>query len=145
MKSPRIVREVQKLTGCLVALGRFLSQSGDKCLYFFQAITKKTMFEWGDDAEATFQKLKEHLHFLPRPVSPLTIYMYLAASNHALSVVPLAERDDNQLPIYFDSHILRNAEVRYSTVKKFGLTLFRAVKKLKPFGTSGGRSHGGTT
>ena len=109
MKSPRIVREVQKLTDCLVELGRFLSRSGNKCLYFFQDITKKTMFEWGDDAKATFQKLKELLHFLLRLVSPLpkeTIYMYLAASNHALSVVPLAERDDNQLLVYFDSHIL---------------------------------------
>ena len=35
MKSPRSVKEAQKLTGCLDALGRFLSWSGYKCLYFF--------------------------------------------------------------------------------------------------------------
>lgn len=35
MKSPRSVREMQKLTGCLAALGHFLSRSGDKCHYFF--------------------------------------------------------------------------------------------------------------
>src|SRR6187397_3431181 len=47
MKSPRSVKEVQRLTGFLAALGRFLSRLGDKCLYFFQAIRKKTRFEWG--------------------------------------------------------------------------------------------------
>ena len=35
MQSPRTVKEVQKLTGCLAALGRFFSRSGDKCLHFF--------------------------------------------------------------------------------------------------------------
>src|SRR6185437_13350737 len=71
MKSPRIVMEAQRQTGCLAALGRFLSRSGDKCLYFFQAIRKKTRFEWGDDDEAAIQKLKAHLHSLPMLVSPL--------------------------------------------------------------------------
>src|SRR6187397_537040 len=136
MQSPRTVKEVQKLTGCLAALGRFLSRSGDKCLYFFQAIKKKTNFEWGDDAEAAFQKLKTHLHSLPRLVSPLpkeTLFMYLAVSDHALSAVLLAERDGTQLPVYFISHVLRNAELRYPMVEKFSLALYMAIKKLKPY------------
>uniref|UniRef100_A0A803M0P5 Reverse transcriptase domain-containing protein n=1 Tax=Chenopodium quinoa TaxID=63459 RepID=A0A803M0P5_CHEQI len=29
MKSPRKIKEVQRLTGCLAVLGRFLSRSGD--------------------------------------------------------------------------------------------------------------------
>ena len=58
--------------------------------------------------------------------------MYLAASDYALSAVLLAERDGIQLPVYFISHILRNAELRYPMVEKFGLALFMAVKKLKP-------------
>ena len=136
MKSPGTVKEVQKLTDCLAALGRFLSRSGDKCLYFFQAIKKKIRFEWGENAEATFQKLKEHLHSLPRLVSPRpreVLYMYLAFSDHALSAVLLAERDGIQLPIYFISHVLRIAELRYPLVENFGLALFMAIKKLKPY------------
>ncbi|XP_021867538.2 uncharacterized protein [Spinacia oleracea] len=31
MSSPKTVKEVQRLTGCLAALGRFLSRAGDKC------------------------------------------------------------------------------------------------------------------
>lgn len=109
MQSPRTVREAQKLTGCLAALGRFLNRSGDKCLYFFQAIKKRSRFEWGEEAEAAFQRLKQHLHSLPRLVSPLpqeALYMYLAVSDHSLSAVLLAERDCNQLPVYFISYVL---------------------------------------
>ena len=42
MTSPRTVKDVQRLTRCLAALGRFLSRAGDKCHYFFSTIKKGT-------------------------------------------------------------------------------------------------------
>lgn len=45
MSSPRNVREVQRLTGCLAALGRFISHLADKSLLFFKALKRKE-FEW---------------------------------------------------------------------------------------------------
>lgn len=45
MESPRTVKEVQRLTGCMAALGRFLSRSADKSLTFFRTLKRKT-FEW---------------------------------------------------------------------------------------------------
>ncbi|XP_056691889.1 uncharacterized protein [Spinacia oleracea] len=71
MSSPKTVKEVQRLTGCLAALGRFLSRAGDKCQYFFKRIKNKSKFEWSDEAEATFLKFKDHFHILPCLVSPL--------------------------------------------------------------------------
>lgn len=59
--------------------------------------------------------------------------MYLAVSDHALSAVLLAERDGCQLLVYFVSHVLKNAELRYPLLQKFGLALFMAVRKLKPY------------
>ena len=41
MKSLSKIKEVQRLTGCLTALGRFLSKSGDKSHHFFTTIKKK--------------------------------------------------------------------------------------------------------
>ena len=136
MTSPRNIKEVQRLTGCLAALGRFLSRSGDKCHYFFDAVKKKSKFEWTNEAEAAFVQLKLHMHTLPRLVSPLqgeVLYMYLAVSEHALSAVLVAEREGVQHPIYFVSHILRNAELRYPLIEKFGLALYMASKKLRAY------------
>lgn len=139
MTSPKSVKEVQRLTGCLAALGRFLSKSGDKCNFFFDTIKKKAKFEWTEEAEEAFIRLKEHLHTLPRLVSPMskeTLYMYLAVSTWSVSAVLLAERDGVQMPVYFVSHVLRNSELRYPQVEKFGLALFIAAKKLRPYFTA---------
>lgn len=124
------------MTGCLAALGRFLSKSGDKCQYFFKAIKKSAKFERSEEAEAAFIKLKEHLNSLLRLVSPMegeTLYMYLSVSDHALSAVLVAEREGAQLPVYFVSHVLQGAEMRYATFEKYGLALMMASKKLRPY------------
>ena len=46
MTSPRIIKEVQKLTGRIAALNRFVSRAMDKCLPFFN--TLKQAFTWTD-------------------------------------------------------------------------------------------------
>ena len=38
MTSPRIIKEVQKLTGRIAALNRFVSRAMDKCLPFFKTL-----------------------------------------------------------------------------------------------------------
>ena len=38
MASPRTVKEVQKLTGRIVALNRFVSRATEKCLPFFKTL-----------------------------------------------------------------------------------------------------------
>ena len=38
MASPRTVKEVQKLTGRIAALNRFVSRAMDKCLPFFKTL-----------------------------------------------------------------------------------------------------------
>ena len=55
MTSPRTVKEVQKLTGRIAVLNRFVSRASDKCLPFFK--TLKQAFAWTDECEAAFQEL----------------------------------------------------------------------------------------
>ena len=54
MASPKIVKEVQKLTGRIAAINRFVSRTMDKCLPFFK--TLKQAFVWTDECEAAFQE-----------------------------------------------------------------------------------------
>ena len=46
MASPKTVKNVQKLTGRIAALNRFVSRAMDKCLPFFK--TLKQAFTWTD-------------------------------------------------------------------------------------------------
>ena len=62
MSSPRTIKEVQSLTGRLVALNRFVSKTTDKCLPFFK--TLKKAFVWMEECETEFQELK---HYLSNP------------------------------------------------------------------------------
>ena len=52
MASPKTVKDVQKLTGRIAALNRFVSRATDKCLPFFK--TLKQAFAWTDECEAAF-------------------------------------------------------------------------------------------
>ena len=56
MTSPKTVKEVQKLTGRIAALNKFVSRATDKCMPFFK--TLKQAFAWTDECEAAFQELK---------------------------------------------------------------------------------------
>ena len=52
MTSPKNMKEVQKLTGQIAALNRFVSRATDKCLPFFK--TLKQAFAWTDECKTTF-------------------------------------------------------------------------------------------
>ena len=52
MTSLKTVKEVQKLTGRMAVLNRFVSKSMDKCLPFFKIL--KRAFAWMDECEKAF-------------------------------------------------------------------------------------------
>ena len=54
MTSPKMVKEVQKLTGRIAPLNRFVSKTTDKCLPFFR--TPKQAFTWTEECENAFQE-----------------------------------------------------------------------------------------
>ena len=62
MASPKTMKEVQKLTGRIAALNKFVSRATDKCLPFFK--TLKQAFTWIHECETIFQELK---HYLSNP------------------------------------------------------------------------------
>jgi hypothetical protein len=54
MRPPARIKEVQKLTGCLAALSRFISRLAERALPFFKLLRKFGPFVWTDDAEEAF-------------------------------------------------------------------------------------------
>ena len=133
LKPPRNAKEVQKLTGMIAALNRFISKSADRCRPFYLLINKWKGFKWSEDYTETFQQLKEYLSRPPIMSSPAAdevLYAYIAVAPHAVSLVLI--RDDNglQRPVYYMSKSLHEAEVRYSLLEKAILTVVHASRKL---------------
>ena len=58
MKPPKKVKDVQKLTGCMAALSRFISRLGEKGLLFFKLLKATEKFEWPEETGAAFTQLK---------------------------------------------------------------------------------------
>ena len=54
LQPPRNPKEVQKLTGMMAALNRFISRSADRCRPFFFLLHKWKEFEWTDECVLAF-------------------------------------------------------------------------------------------
>ena len=59
MKAPTSIKDVQKLTGRLTSLGRFISKSGENCLPFFKILKKPKEFTWNEESQKAFEDLKQ--------------------------------------------------------------------------------------
>ena len=55
LQSPQNPKEVQKLTGMIVALNRFISRSTDRCRPFYLLMNKWKGFKWSKDCALAFQ------------------------------------------------------------------------------------------
>ncbi|GAA0163484.1 hypothetical protein LIER_19337 [Lithospermum erythrorhizon] len=65
-------KDIQKLTGCLAALSRFISKSGERNQPFFKNLRKASTnkFRWDDECNKAFENLKQYLgspQLLSRP------------------------------------------------------------------------------
>jgi hypothetical protein len=50
MNAPRTIKDVQKLTGCMAALNRFISRLGERGLLFFKLLKLHDKFQWTEEA-----------------------------------------------------------------------------------------------
>jgi hypothetical protein len=95
MRPPARIEDVQKLTGSLAALSRFISRMAERALPFFKLLRKSDSFSWTEEAERAFQELKQHLVSVPILVAPEPgepLYLYIAAATEVVSMVLVIER-----------------------------------------------------
>jgi hypothetical protein len=95
MRPSTRIKDVQKLTGSLAALSRFISRLAERALPFFKLLRKSGPFSWTEEAERAFQELNQHLVSLPilvalDPGEPL--YLYIAVATEVMSMVLVVER-----------------------------------------------------
>jgi hypothetical protein len=95
-RPPRNLKEMQRLAGCMAALGRFIARSREKALPFFKLMKRTGKFEWTPEADKAFAKLKKNLTsplIMVAPTFHEPLLLYITATPRTASAVLIAERD----------------------------------------------------
>jgi hypothetical protein len=128
MTPPQSTRDVQRLTGRLAALNRFISKSAERSLPFLKTLRGTKDFAWGPEQAATFASLKQHLSelaILTSPDSSLPLLLYVAASPHAVSAALVQEQDregtTRQCPVYYVSEVLTTSKCNMTELEKISM------------------------
>ena len=135
--APSSKKEIQRLTGQLAALGRFISRFTDRLKPFFTTLRGASRAEWDEKCNLAFEAIKQYLTeplILVSPEAGDTFYLYLAASDIAVSAALFKECGDAKLrPVFFVSKSLTNAETKYTHLEWATMALQTSTQKLRPY------------
>jgi hypothetical protein len=140
MQDPVSVKDVQKLTGRVAPLNRFIPRAAERSLPFFQVFRSTKNFQWSETQKQAFQELKDYQSNMTKlcPLKPRsTLLLYVSASNSAVSVVLVQEKEEEgklkQIPVYFASEALSVSKIFYSELEKIAYAVIMAVRKLRHY------------
>ena len=133
--APDSKKEIQRLTGWLAALGRFISRFTDRLKPLFTTLRGARRAEWNEECDQAFVAIKQYLtepSILVSPEHRDTLYLYLASSDTATSAALFKECEDAKLRlVFFVSKSLTDAKTRYTHLERVALALRIAARKLR--------------
>jgi hypothetical protein len=97
MKAPTCIKDVQKLTGCMVALNRLISKLGEQGLPFFKLLKYQEKFVWTKEADQALTQLKDFLSkplVITAPHKQEQLLLYLVVTTHMVSTSIIVERQE---------------------------------------------------
>jgi hypothetical protein len=140
MTQPQSTKDIQRLTGRLAALNRFISRSAERSLPFLKTLRSAKDFSWGPEQVAAFESLKKYMSNLATLTSPdleLPLLLYIVASPSAVSATLVHEntKDDktHQCPIYFVSKVLTSSKCNMTELEKIAYAVIMASRKLRHY------------
>jgi hypothetical protein len=104
MKAPTCIKDVQKHTGCIAVLNRFISKLREWGLPFYKLLKHQEKFVWTPEADQALAQLKNFLSKTPvlkAPRKKEQRLLYLAATTHVVSSAIVVKRQEhsNAYPI----------------------------------------------
>jgi hypothetical protein len=148
MEPPWSQKKVQRLTGCMAALSRFISRLGEKGMPFYKLLKKVDKFQWTTEAQEALEALKKFFTTPPvlkqprraTPGQPVeNLLLYLSCTTHVVSTELVVERAEEGHtypvlhPVYFISKVLGPSKIRYPQVQKLLYAVLLTARKLQHY------------
>jgi hypothetical protein len=142
MKAPTCIKDVQKLTGCMAALNKFISKLGERGLPFFKLLKHQEKFMWTPEVDQALAQLKDFLSKPPVLTAPRKkeqLLLYLTVTTHVVSTAIIVEQQEDdhaypvQRPVFFVSKVLSESKARYQPVQKLLNAVLITSRKLRHY------------
>ena len=91
------VKDIQRLTGCLAALSRFIARLGECSLPLYRLLKKSERFSWTSEAQEALDSLKQLLTnppILTPPAENEPMLLYVSTTSHMVSAGLVVEREE---------------------------------------------------
>jgi hypothetical protein len=148
MEPPQSQKKVQRLTGCMAALNRFISRLNERGMPFYKLVKKVDEFQRTTEAQEALEALKKFLTTPPvlKPPRRATfdqpaedLLLYISCTIDMVSTVLVVERAEEgrvylvQHPVYFISEVLGPSKIRYPQVQKLLYAVLLTARKLRHY------------
>jgi hypothetical protein len=136
------LKGIQRVTGCLAALSRFIARFGERRLPLYKLMKKSNHFTWTPEAQEALDSLKNILKsppILTAPTMEEPMLLYISVTTQVVSAALVVEREEPgrsqkvQRPVYFVSEVLSDSKTRYSQMQKLVYTILMTKCKLQHY------------
>lgn len=135
---PQSVLDLQCFLGFSNYYRRFIPQYAQQTAVLTKLLHKNTLFNWTDDMQLAFEKIKKSLVtspvlILPNPEKPFTVF-FDAASTNAIGGILCQKGEDNKLhPVAYESRQLRDNEKNYPVHEQELLAFIHCLNKWRHY------------
>ncbi|KAL4296425.1 hypothetical protein GQ457_12G013270 [Hibiscus cannabinus] len=136
MPTPKTVKDVRSFLGHAGFYRRFIKNFSAISKPICNLLSKDSVFEWNEDCELAFKKIKNMLISAPIMRPPdwaLPFEIMCDASDYAVGAVLGQRKDKKPYAIYYASKTLNSAQMNYSTTEKELLAVIFALDKFRSY------------